>query len=104
MNFFLTLCFLGLPPGGGNLMIPSNGPLYPSQVQTIGLSLNAQSSPNPADLQDMTTGGTRSVTIGHPEMTLNMSRPHVTSDSHSPYSNSPSQSQSPHLPSTATFK
>ncbi|XP_065365821.1 myb-like protein Q isoform X2 [Calliphora vicina] len=92
-----------LPPGGGNLMVHSNGPLYPSQVQTIGLPLNAQ-PPNTADLQDMTTTAPRTISIGHPDMTLNMSRPHVTSDSHSPYSNSPSQSQSPHLPSTANFK
>ncbi|XP_023301936.2 probable serine/threonine-protein kinase yakA isoform X2 [Lucilia cuprina] len=92
-----------LPPGGGSLMVHSNGPLYPSQVQTIGLPLNAQ-APNPGDLQDMTTTGPRTVSIGHQDMTLNMSRPHVTSDSHSPYSNPPSQSQSPHLPSTASFK
>lgn len=84
-------------------MVHSNGPLYPSQVQTIGLPLNAQPS-NPADLQDMTTTAPRTVSIGHPDMTLNMTRPHVTSDSHSPYSNSPSQSQSPHLTSTANFK
>ncbi|KAM7364565.1 endoderm-specific GATA factor isoform 2-T2 [Cochliomyia hominivorax] len=92
-----------LPPGGGNLMVHSNGPLYPSQIQTIGLPLNAQ-PPNPAELQDMTTTATRTVSIGHPDMTLNMSRPHVTTDNHSPYSNPPSQSQSPHLPTTANFK
>ncbi|XP_037826630.1 GATA zinc finger domain-containing protein 10 isoform X3 [Lucilia sericata] len=92
-----------LPPGGGSLMVHSNGPLYPSQVQTIGLPLNAQ-TPNPGDLQDMTTTAPRTVAIGHQDMSLNMSRPHVTSDSHSPYSNPPSQSQSPHLPSTASFK
>lgn len=84
-------------------MVHSNGPLYPSQVQTIGLPLNAQ-PPNPAELQDITTTATRTVSIGHPDMTLNMSRPHVTSDSHSPYSNPPSQSQSPHLPNTTNFK
>lgn len=81
----------------------TNGPLYPSQVSTIGLPLNAQ-PPNQTELQDMSTGSARSVSIVHPEMSLNMSRPHVTSDSHSPYSNPPSQSQSPHLPNTASFK
>ncbi|XP_073824885.1 uncharacterized protein isoform X1 [Musca autumnalis] len=90
-----------LPPGSGSLML-TNGALYPSQVSTIGLPLNPQPT-NHGELQDMTTNGTRTVTISNPDMTLNMSRSHVTSDSqnHSPYNNSPSQSQSPHLPPSA---
>ncbi|XP_075145368.1 endoderm-specific GATA factor isoform X2 [Haematobia irritans] len=91
-----------LPPGGGSLMIP-NGTLYPSQVSPMGLPLNAQTSSH-NDLQDMTTGSPRNISIVNPEMTLNMSRPHVTSDSQSPYSNPPSQSQSPQLPSAQNFK
>uniref|UniRef100_A0A1I8N589 Uncharacterized protein n=1 Tax=Musca domestica TaxID=7370 RepID=A0A1I8N589_MUSDO len=93
-----------LPPGSGTLMI-TNGALYPSQVPTLGLPLNPQTT-NHGELQDMTTNGTRTVTITNPDMSLNMSRTHVTSDSnnHSPYNNSPSQSQSPHLPSAQNFK
>lgn len=81
----------------------TNGAIYPSQVSPIGLSLAAQST-NHSELQDMSTGGSRTVTIGNTEMSLNMSRSHITSDSHSPYSNPPSQSQSPHLPSAQNFK
>ncbi|EDW84228.2 uncharacterized protein Dwil_GK13254 [Drosophila willistoni] len=101
----------------GVSMMVNSGPLYPSQVSL----LNAQQNASP-ELQDMSTTGpsgnagtTRVVAIslsGPPpptsEGTLNMTRHHVTSESHSPYSQqqqqqSPVQSQSPHLSTAATL-
>ncbi|KAL9895202.1 endoderm-specific GATA factor isoform 2-T2 [Glossina fuscipes fuscipes] len=79
----------------------SGSPLYPSQVATIGLSINPQT--NAPDLPDMSTNGNRTISIA-PEITLNMSRSHVVpSDNHSPYNNSPSQSKSPHLNHSTTL-
>ncbi|XP_034132891.1 box A-binding factor isoform X2 [Drosophila guanche] len=102
---------------GVNLMVNSSTPLYPSQVPVN--MLNSQQNASP-ELHDMSTtgpaggGGSRVVAIqvnasGAPpssDGTLNMSaRHHVTGESHSPYSQqtTPSQSQSPHLPSPVSL-
>lgn len=87
---------------GVNLMV-TGAPLYPSQVQSIGLPMNGQQM-QPAELHDMSTGGSRSMPLPHTEVSsLNMSRHHITTDNHSPFSNPPSQSQSPHLPNSSTL-
>ncbi|XP_037946294.1 box A-binding factor isoform X2 [Teleopsis dalmanni] len=97
--------------GGGALRAPlpsmqesvmlTNGTIYPSQVQPLGLPLNGQQTiVNAVELHDMSARG---VAISQTEVgSLNMSRHHITSDSHSPY-NPPSQSQSPHLPNSTTL-
>lgn len=83
----------------------ASGPLYPSQVTALGLSLSGPPITS-AEMQEVAASNSlRPVPLPHPEMALSMSSPrlllnHTDGQQHAAYGNAAPISHSPHLPNS----
>lgn len=81
------------------------GPLYPSQVTALGLSITGPPITS-AELQEVNAANSlRTVSLSHPDIALSMSSPRLLlnpadGQQHTTYGNPPPISHSPHLPTT----